>query len=167
MCLKKNANSMSIFTKTSHFILLFCLLLLGNTLIYAQQKITRDDVPPMVRSKSVTIFPNNAIDKKTVWEKDGANYVMSFDKKGHKNSVILSPKGKILLLRANIRLDELPNDVFCYLEENYRRYFEDSAMKVVDEKENTIYEVVVFRYENDKTTLLFDEKGKFISKKAK
>lgn len=146
-----------------HRFLTFICLILGIAQLTHAQVIKRDQVPAALRSKSITVFPNNATLKTTVWEKKGANYIMSFEKKGQKNSVTFDPKGKILRLYANIRFDQLPNEVFCYLEDNYRRHFEDSAFKIVDDKQNITYEAVVYRDKNDKTTLIFGEKGNFIS----
>lgn len=148
-------------------------LLLGFCLVLSlsawgqTQKIKRSDVPPRLFSKFTRLFPNSAGLPTTVWEKDGANYTLSYTKKGQVSTATLDPNGKTLSMRAAIRLDQLPNDVFCYLEDNYRRYFEDSAMRIVDIKGDETYEVVVFRYESDKTTLLFDDRGRFLSIKPK
>ncbi len=146
---------------------LVCLLWGLSLQAIAQQKIKRSDLPPRIFSKFVRLFPNDASQRTTVWEKQDKNYSISFEKKGQKNTATLDANGNLLAMRAAIRLDQLPNPVFCYLEENYRRYFEDSALRNVDAKGNENYEVVVFRYENDKTTLVFDEKGKFLQNKTK
>ena len=148
-------------------------LLLGLCLLLSlsawgqAQKIKRADVPPRLFSKFMRLFPNGASLPTAVWEKQGANYTLSYAQKGQTNTAKLDPSGKVLSMRAAIRLDQLPNDVFCYLEENYRRYFEDSALRIVDAKGEETYEVVIFRQESDKTTLFFDDKGEFTGIKPK
>lgn len=134
---------------------------------YAQQKIKRSELPPRIFSKFITLFPNNAHLKETAWEKQGANYSMSFDKKGQKNSATLDPSGKIIALKANIAIDLLPNDIFCYLEDHYRRYYEDSAIRTIDAKGKEVFEVVIYRQKEDKTTLVFDGEGHFLHIKTK
>lgn len=138
------------------------------------QKIKLADVPEAVRTSFTNLNPNV---KDADWEKEGADYEVSFDvkrvgidnpkkKETIERSMVFNVSGKLLQTEDEIKTDALPKAVKDYVAAKYPEYKLSEAAKITDDKGLITYEAEVEKG-REEFDLIFDANGNFLSKEAK
>jgi hypothetical protein len=135
--------------------IIFLLLFLVGTNAIAQ-KISNKEVPAAVKSAFQKLYPSVS---KAKWSKEGANFEAEFDQK-EETSVVIDSSGNILETEVEIQKEQLPKEVFAYVNSNFAGKSIKEAAKITDAKGVITYEAEIKGME-----LLFDANGKFISGK--
>lgn len=121
------------------------------------QKIKNEDVPQSVKTKFKELYPNV---QKVKWEKEDANFEAEFENGNSETSVVFDGTGNLLETETEISADALPQQVKEYVQKNLAGKKIKEASKIVNSKNQVIYELEI-----DKTEYLISQDGKLINKK--
>lgn len=132
-------------------------LLLSTGMFFAlnsnAQKLTASDVPAGVKAAFEKEHPGVA----GKWEKEKANYEVSFKQENKAMSCVIDEQGTILETETDIAVSKLPASVLKYVSTHYKGAKIKEGARIVKANGEVNYEAEV-----GKQDLVFDEHGKFI-----
>jgi hypothetical protein len=118
--------------------------------------IPESKVPELIKNSFYAQHPG----VKPKWEKDGGNYEAAFTVDGNKNSVLITPAGKIIETESQIPEAQLPPAAITYMNAHYdlKKVNAFAKLELPDGK-------VEYECEMKGKDILFDQQGNFISDK--
>lgn len=111
-------------------------------------------IPAVVEAAFKKHYPN-IIDAD--WEKEAANYEVSFEVNKAETSVVIDPSGQILETETEVAVNTLPQNIRDYVAVHYKGQKIKEAAKIVLADGSIQYEAEV-----GKKDLIFDTNGTFI-----
>ena len=136
--------------KSIVLVLMFCML----SFVSFSQKIKENDVPQVVKDALAKKFPKATA---VAWEKEKGNYEANYQMAEVEQSVLITPKGKIVEAETQIKVKELPENVTSYIEKHYPGQKIKEAARIVDSKGKVTLEAEVKGMD-----FIFDTNGKFL-----
>ncbi len=124
------------------------------------QKLKEADVPAAVKSTFTKQYSTAKVDK---WDKEDANYEVSFEYNKVEMSLLMDASGKVLENEAEIETSELPKSVTDYVAKNYAGYKLDEAAKITDAAGVVTFEAEM-KKGKEEFDAVFDSSGTFIKK---
>jgi hypothetical protein len=119
-------------------------------------------LPKAVSESFKKLYPNATEVK---WEKEGSNEYEAIFKNGEtKVSIAMDKKGNLNETETVIKINDLPNGVTKYIEENYKGFTVEVVEKTEDNKGKITYEVQV-KKDKVKKEVKFDKDGKLLKSK--
>ena len=94
------------------------------------------------------------------WEKEDANYEVTFKESGKTMSCIVTPNGSILETETDMPVTSLPAPVTAYIAQHYKGVKVKEAATIVKADGTTEYEANIKGKD-----VMFDENGKLLSSK--
>lgn len=126
------------------------------------QKIKSTDVPSVVTSLFVSLYPNI---KNAKWEKEEANYEAVFDLNKKRSTVTFDAKGNLMETETEMEVSALPIGCSDYSTKNCSEYKIKGVAKITDSRGVVTYEAELKKgMMGDEMDLFFDSKGNFIKK---
>lgn len=137
--------------KKKMFLGMFALLAISLTF---GQKLKENEVPVNVRVTFKKHYPAVKAEK---WEKEGANYEVSFDLNKVDYSVLIDENGAILETEVEIKVSELPALAIEYMAKHYAGQKVKEAAKITAADGTVTYEAEIKGED-----LIFNSEGTFI-----
>ena len=119
--------------------------------VYAQKSST---VPVAAKAAFQKAYPHAT---KVKWGKEDADYEVNFTQANKEMSAVYSASGALKETEEDIKLIELPANVFTYIKQHYKGTAIKEAAKIIKANGEVNYEAEV-----NKTDVIFDKDGKFL-----
>lgn len=140
--------------------LIFPLLAIVTSAVMGQ-KLSSAEIPSSVATAFAKSHPHA---KNVKWDKEGANYEVSFDEQKEEISIVYSADGSVMEIETEIEWNKLPEPIKQTLKKDFSDYKLKEYAKIVSGKGVT-YEVEVSQ-KKQSYDLLFDVNGVFLKKVA-
>jgi|ERR1017187_2197143 len=136
-------------------LMVISILLNSATFSQNNEQHEKINVPAIVKSPLYKKYPEA---KKVTWEKENGNYEANWGgNSGEDNSVQFTSSGGFIEIVKAIPINELPKQVFTYVNEHYKGSKITETGKVTNTSGKTSYEAEVKGKD-----VIFDENGNFI-----
>ena len=138
-------------------VLVFVGILALGISVYAHDT-KEKNIPPAVEAKFSEMYPNV---KDAKWEKENGIYEAEFGSRETETAVLFSPNGKYIQTEVEVSVSTLPKGASDYAAKKLSGKKIAEATKITDAKGLIRYEAEI-----GDADYLFDENGKFLSKKS-